>query len=59
MNIYYFLPTLIDIYYHDNIFNQPLDCEHVSFHCKHFYEYGHLFHYFHLMQKEVPLEHFG
>lgn len=42
MNITEPLPDLIELEYHDEIWNQTLDYEHIPFRCHRCHEYGHL-----------------
>ena len=43
MNITEPLPDCIEVEYHDEIQQQPLDYEHITFRCQRCHEYGHLF----------------
>jgi len=43
MNIAEPLPEYIELEYHDEIWQQPMDYEHISFRCRRCHEYGHLF----------------
>ena len=48
MNISDPLPEYIELEYHDEIWQQPMDYEHIPFRCRRCHEYGHLF-------KQCPL----
>lgn len=48
MNIAEPLPKYIELEYHDEIWQQPMDYEHIPFRCRRCHEYGHLF-------KQCPL----
>eukprot|EP00253_Pinus_taeda_P014645 PITA_14645 len=37
------LPDNVEIEYHDTIWKQPIDYEHIPFHCRICHEYGHLY----------------
>ena len=43
MNIAEPLPEHIELEYHDTIWQQPLDYEHIPFRCRRCHEYGHLY----------------
>lgn len=43
MNITEPLPDCIEVEYHDEIWQQPLDYEHIPFRCRRCHDYGHLF----------------
>lgn len=43
MNITEPLPDTIELEYHDELWHQPIDYEHIPFHCRRCHEYGHLF----------------
>lgn len=43
MNISESLPEYIELEYHDEIWQKPMDYEHIPFRCKRCHEYGHLF----------------
>lgn len=43
MNLANPLPENIEIEYHDEIWNQPIDYEHIPFRCRICHEYGHLY----------------
>eukprot|EP00253_Pinus_taeda_P015034 PITA_15034 len=42
MNISEPLPEYIGLEYHDEVWQQPVDYEHIPFHCRRCHEYGHL-----------------
>lgn len=48
MNITEPLPKFIELEYHDEIWQQPMDYEHIPFRCKRCHEYEHIY-------KECPL----
>lgn len=43
MNIIEPLPDTIELEYHDEIWHQPIDYEHIPFRCRRCHEYGHLY----------------
>lgn len=43
MNIAEPLPEFVEVEYHDEIWQQPLDYEHIPFRCRKCHEYGHLY----------------
>lgn len=43
MNIEEPLPEYIELEYHDEIWQQPIDYEHIPFRCRRCHEYGNLF----------------
>ena len=43
MNIAEPLPEFIELEYHDEVWQQPLDYEHIPFRCRRCHEYGHLY----------------
>jgi len=43
MNIAEPLPEYIEVEYHDEIWKQPIDYEHIPFRCRRCHEYGHLY----------------
>lgn len=42
------LPQYMELEYHDEVWQQPMDYEHIPFTCRRCHEYGHLF-------KQFPL----
>eukprot|EP00253_Pinus_taeda_P002372 PITA_02372 len=43
MNLAEPLPQNIELEYHDDVWQQPIDYEHIPFRCRKFHEYGHLY----------------
>ena len=43
MNIAEPLPKFVKVEYHDEIWQQPIDYEHIPFRCRRCHDYGHLF----------------
>lgn len=43
MNIAEPLPEFIELEYHDEIWQHPIDYEHIPFRCRKCHEYGHLY----------------
>jgi len=43
MNITEPLPEFVELEYQDEIWQQPLDYEHIPFQCRNFHEYDHLY----------------
>lgn len=52
MNIIEPLPDFIELEYHYEVWQQPMDYQHIPFRCWHCHEYGHLFHAFPLNQNK-------
>lgn len=52
MNIAEPLPEHIELEYHDSVWQQPLDYEHIPFRCRRCHEYGHLVRQFPLNKEE-------